>query len=134
MRTALGDFLRARRQIISPDEVGLPRAGDLRRTPGLRREDVAVLAGVSVDCYTRLEQGRERRPSDQVLDALARVFRLDNEATEHLHLLAHPRARRFGVNGEDDRPNPQVLRLMDRWDDVPACVVNRRTDVLARIR
>jgi hypothetical protein len=67
-----------------------------------------------------------------VLNALARVFHLDAEATEHLYQLAHPRALRWGVDGGNDEVNPQVLRLMDRWDHGPALVVNRRTDVLAR--
>ncbi|ETK36667.1 helix-turn-helix transcriptional regulator [Microbispora sp. ATCC PTA-5024] len=134
MQSALGDFLRARRHAMLPDTVGLPRGGNLRRTPGLRREDVAVLAGVSVDYYTRLEQGRERRPSDQVLDALARVFHLDDEASDHLHRLARPRARRSGVRREEGQVHPQVLQLLDEWDRMPACVINRRTDVLARNR
>ncbi|ETK31293.1 helix-turn-helix transcriptional regulator [Microbispora sp. ATCC PTA-5024] len=131
MENPLGDFLRARRQIISPAEVGLPRGVQQRRTPGLRRDEVAVLTGVSVDYYTRLEQGRERRPSDQVLGALARALRLDTDAADHLHELARPRARASGADGDEDRVSPQVLRLMNRWDDVLSVVLNRRTDVLA---
>jgi transcriptional regulator with XRE-family HTH domain len=111
---------------------GLPSGGDRRRTPGLRRDEVAMLAGVSVDYYTRLEQGTEHRPSDQVLDALARVLRLDAEATEQLHRLTRHQARNWDFTGEDDQVKPSVLRLMDRWDNVPACVLNRRTDVLAQ--
>jgi transcriptional regulator with XRE-family HTH domain len=130
MLSPLGEFLRARRQAMLPNEVGLPWGDDRRRTPGLRRDEVALLAGVSLDYYTRLEQGRERRPSDQVIESLARVFHLDAEATEHLHQLARPRARSRGAEGGGDQVNAYVRRLMDRWDHVPACVCNRRTDVL----
>nr|WP_308442331.1 helix-turn-helix transcriptional regulator [Planotetraspora thailandica] len=76
MKSPLGEFLRARRQVVGVDQVGLPSGDDRRRTPGLRRNEVALLAGVSVDYYTRLEQGRERNPSDQVLDALAGALQL----------------------------------------------------------
>ena len=86
----LGDYLRARRERLQPEDVGLVVGGGKRRVPGLRREEVAVLAGVSTDYYLRLEQGRDARPSAQVLDALARALRLDAVATEHLHLLARP--------------------------------------------
>nr|WP_157554335.1 helix-turn-helix domain-containing protein [Herbidospora sakaeratensis] len=130
MRTPLGDFLRARRQTVSPGQVGLP-CGDHRRTPGLRREEVAFLAKVSTDYYTKLEQGIERRPSDQVLDALARVFRLDGDAAGHLRALARPPRSRSEAADPDQEVNPQVLRLMDQWHDVAAAVVNHRTDVLA---
>ncbi|WP_203886922.1 helix-turn-helix domain-containing protein [Planotetraspora kaengkrachanensis] len=132
MRSPLAEFLRARRQLVSPEEAGLPSGHDRRRTPGLRRDEVALLAGVSVDYYMRLEQGRERRPSDQVIDALARVFHLDAEAAEYLHQLARTRARRYGVDGEDEQVVPHVLRLLDGWDHGPAHVLNRRTDVLAQ--
>ncbi|GAA1305366.1 hypothetical protein Psi02_79310 [Planotetraspora silvatica] len=91
-----------------------------------------MLAGVSLDYYARLEQGRERRPSDQVLDALARVFHLDAEAAEYLRRLARTRARRCGVDGEDEQVIAHVLRLLDSWDHGPAHVLNRRTDVLAQ--
>ena len=85
----LGEFLRTRRGELKPADVGLPDVG-LRRVPGLRREEVALLTGVSIDYYTRLEQGRERRPSDQVLDALARVLHLDHHAAGYLFRLAQP--------------------------------------------
>jgi transcriptional regulator with XRE-family HTH domain len=130
MYSPLGEFLRARRQRTTIDQVGLPRVGDRRRTPGLRRDEVAMLAGVSIDYYTRLEQGRERHPSDQVLDALARVLRLDPEAGKHLHELARPRA--YKRRPSTDRVSPDVLQLMDSWDHKPAFVVNRRLDVLAK--
>ncbi|GAA1287542.1 transcriptional regulator [Planotetraspora silvatica] len=91
-----------------------------------------MLAGVSSDYYSRLEQGRERNPSDQVLEALARVLQLDAEATEHLHELAHLRAGRRRSVDRVDHVNPIVLRLMESWDHAPAYVINRRLDVLAR--
>src|SRR4051794_35841882 len=85
--TALGDFLRVRRAEITPGQAGLVTAG-VRRVPGLRREEVALLAGMSVDYYVRLEQGRERHPSGPVLDALARALQLHADARQHLHRLA----------------------------------------------
>src|SRR5246127_996627 len=86
---ALGDYLRARREQVQPEDVGLA-PGARRRVAGLRREELALLAGISVDYYLRLEQGRDKRPSAQVLDALARALRLDVKAAEHLHQLASP--------------------------------------------
>ncbi len=115
---------------MSPGQVGLP-GGANRRTPGLRREEVAFLAKVSTDYYTKLEQGVERRPSDQVLDALAQALRLDDDATGHLRALAQPPTARSETPARDDEINPHVLRLMDRMQDIPAAVVNHRTDVLA---
>ncbi|NEY60859.1 helix-turn-helix transcriptional regulator, partial [Klebsiella pneumoniae] len=85
--TDLGDYLRSRRALVTPADVGLPAAGH-RRVPGLRREEVALLAGLSVDYYSRLEQGRERSPSAQVLDALAAVLRLDEDGRRHLFAVA----------------------------------------------
>jgi transcriptional regulator with XRE-family HTH domain len=90
---ALGGFLRARRAQLRPEATGLPTSGR-RRVPGLRREEVATLAGVSTDYYMRLEQGRERHPSQQVLEAVARALRLDDEAVAHLYRVATPTARR----------------------------------------
>ncbi|WP_371784367.1 helix-turn-helix transcriptional regulator [Streptosporangium subroseum] len=127
----LGEFLRARRQLTRPAQVGLLEIGS-RRTPGLRREEVATLAGVSTDYYVRLEQGRERRPSEQVLDALARVLELDPEATAYLHELARPRVREHRPGDRVDQVSPYVLRLIESWDYALAIVVNRRWDVLAR--
>lgn len=82
----LGNFLRARRDAVTPKDVGLP-PGPSRRVPGLRREEVALLAGVSTDYYMRMEQGRERFPSPQVLQAIARVLRLDQPAAAHMFRL-----------------------------------------------
>ncbi|MET0164817.1 MAG: helix-turn-helix transcriptional regulator, partial [Vicinamibacterales bacterium] len=86
---ALGDFLRARREQVHPEDVGLI-PGARRRVPGLRREELALLAGISSEYYLRLEQGRDTHPSAQILDALARALRLDLKATRHLYRLASP--------------------------------------------
>ena len=88
---ALGEYLRARRELVDPADAGLRVLG-VRRTPGLRREEVATLAGISADYYLRLEQGRDRNPSPQVLEALARVFGLDATATQYLLSLSAARA------------------------------------------
>jgi transcriptional regulator with XRE-family HTH domain len=125
----LAEFLRARRKVTTVEQVGL-LAGGRRRTPGLRREEVAMLAGLSTDYYIRLEQGRERHPSDQVVEALARVFQLDSEGTSHLHDLVHPRPRR----GPIDLVDPTVVLLMESWRHAPAYVVNHRLDVLVSNR
>ncbi|WP_084369762.1 helix-turn-helix transcriptional regulator [Microbispora sp. ATCC PTA-5024] len=125
----LGDFLRARRESTRLEDVGLTRVGR-RRTPGLRREEVAMLAGVSTDYYVRLEQGRERRPSEQVLDALARVLELDPAATEHLYELAHPRPRQRPARREEEVA-PGLLRLLRLWDHTPAFIRGRWMDLLA---
>nr|WP_009943527.1 helix-turn-helix transcriptional regulator [Saccharopolyspora erythraea] len=129
MRSDLGDYLRARRARVGPGEVNLPSTG-YRRVPGLRREEVALLAGLSVDYYVRLEQGRERSPSAQVVDALAAALRLDEDGRGHLFRLAGlgPRARTAAVR---DRVDPSLLELMDAWPDNPAIVYNRAYDVLA---
>ncbi|WP_030671106.1 helix-turn-helix domain-containing protein [Streptomyces sp. NRRL B-1347] len=128
-RTELGAYLTARRAHVTPAEVNLPATGH-RRVPGLRREEVALLAGVSADYYVRLEQGRERSPSAQVLDALAAALRLDEDGRLHLFRLAGlgPRARAAGVR---DRVEPSLLTLMDAWPHNPAVVYNRAYDVLA---
>src|SRR5579862_1288105 len=87
--TSLGQYLRARRELVLPEDVGLVSLGR-RRVRGLRREELATLAGISADYYLRLEQGRDHRPSAQVIDALARALQLDEDATAHLHSLARP--------------------------------------------
>lgn len=128
----LGDFLRARRGQISPTEAGLQSHG-VRRVPGLRREEVAILAGLSADYYTRLEQGRERNPSAQVLDALSRALRLDADQEMHVYRLARlvPGARGSGAR---ESVGPALLQLMDTYDSTPAFVLNRTLDILARNR
>jgi transcriptional regulator with XRE-family HTH domain len=125
---ALGDFLRARREQVQPEDVGLA-PGTRRRVAGLRREELALLAGISVDYYLRLEQGRDKNPSAQVLDALARALRLDVKAAAHLHQLALPTADRrdyAGVEAAADGTD----ELIDQFA-MPAIVVSRCLDVLA---
>ncbi|WP_406450884.1 helix-turn-helix transcriptional regulator [Streptomyces sp. NBC_00876] len=125
----LGDFLRSRRARIQPEDVGLNSYGR-RRVPGLRREEVAQLAGVSVDYYIRLEQGRGPSVSDAVLDAIARVLRLD--ATEHAYLrkVARPSAR-TAEPSTVQRVRPGLRLLLDTLDRAPAFILGRRMDVLA---
>jgi transcriptional regulator with XRE-family HTH domain len=126
----LGEFLRARRELARPADLGLPDSGR-RRVPGLRREEVAMLAGVSTDYYVRLEQGRERHPSDEVLTALAGVLGLDEDALAHLRQLAAPRPRRRRAQPRPERASPGLLSLLGQWPDTPAFVMNRFRDVLA---
>ncbi|MEU6312517.1 helix-turn-helix transcriptional regulator [Streptomyces sp. NPDC047014] len=127
----LGEFLRARRAALQPQEVGMASHG-VRRVAGLRREEVAVLAGINVDYYTRLEQGRERHPSPQVLDSLARALRLTHDARSHLHHLAGsgtaPGSRRSAASGAVD---PALRRLLDGQTGAPAFVIDETLDVLA---
>jgi transcriptional regulator with XRE-family HTH domain len=128
-RTELAAFLRARRSRIRPEDVGLP-PGVRRRTPGLRREEVAQLAGVGVTWYTWLEQGRPINASAQVLDAVARTLRLDQPEREHLYHLAE-------VPYEADHQTaaravgPEVQSILDTLDPHPAVVYNSRFDILA---
>jgi transcriptional regulator with XRE-family HTH domain len=123
----LGDFLRTRRARLRPQDVGLPEHGR-RRVPGLRREELALLAGVSVDYYVRLEQGRDVHPSEQVLDAISRALQLDDDERAHLDALVRPRKR--ARRRRPERVRPTVQQLLDRID-VPAMVIGRRMDVLA---
>lgn len=126
----IGQFLRARRELVQPEDVGIESYGR-RRVPGLRREELAMLAGVSVDYYVRLEQGRERHPSEQVLEALARALQLDDTAARHLQELARPPTRRRRPSARPQRVRPGVERLMDSWSHSPAFVMGRCMDVLA---
>ncbi|NEE00794.1 helix-turn-helix transcriptional regulator [Phytoactinopolyspora halotolerans] len=125
----LGDFLRARRGQVSPADAGIPTMGT-RRVPGLRREEVATMAGMSVDYYVRLEQGRERNPSAQVLDAIARVLQLSDDARLHLFQVAGLTPTPYRGSAPE-RVDAQLLRLMDMWPDNPAIVLGRAYDVLA---
>ena len=127
----IGEFLRARREQLRPEEVGIPELGGRRRVPGLRREELAMLAGVSADYYVRLETGRDQHPSEQVLDALAGALRLDDDTTVHLHELARPAPRRRRPRARAERIRPGVLRLLEAWPQTPAYVSGRRMDVLA---
>jgi transcriptional regulator with XRE-family HTH domain len=126
----LGEFLRARREVTAPRQVGLLNVGP-RRTPGLRREEVAMLAEVSTDYYIRLEQGRERHPSARVLGALVRVLDLGPDAAAHLYELAHPRPWPRETTGGTEQVSPDLLRLMRSWSSTPAFVCDRWMDVLA---
>ncbi|GAB2781395.1 helix-turn-helix transcriptional regulator [Amycolatopsis magusensis] len=128
--TPLGEFLRARREAVQPRDVGLPEHGR-RRVKGLRREEVAILAGVSSDYYMRLEQGRESSPSPQVVDAVARALRLDDAATAHLWLLVQPPEARVARRTEGLPVSPQLLQLMDGWTGSPAFVLGPALDILA---
>jgi transcriptional regulator with XRE-family HTH domain len=123
---ALGDYLRARRQQVRPEDVGLV-SGARRRVPGLRREELAMLAGISAEYYLRLEVGRDKHPSAQVVEALARALRLDTKATQHLHSLANP-------TGSDnpDLAGARAYALTELIDQflMPAIVANRYLDVL----
>jgi transcriptional regulator with XRE-family HTH domain len=125
----LGDYLRGRRAQLTPEALGLPVYGR-RRVVGLRREEVAMLTGVSVDYYVRLEQGREVSPSPQVLDSLGEVLRLDDDGRQHLYRLAglSPRPASAAAVEEVDS---SLLELMLSWRDSPAIVLGRAFDVLA---
>ncbi|MEU9129714.1 helix-turn-helix transcriptional regulator [Kitasatospora sp. NPDC048540] len=132
--TTLRDFLRSRRARLRPADVGLPEFGGPRRVAGLRREELAQLAGVSVDYYTRMEQGRVRGASPAVLDALARALRLDQEETRHLHRIARPGAPRGAARPRPARPQqvrPMLRTLLDSLDALPALVMGRRMEILA---
>ncbi|WP_327357519.1 helix-turn-helix domain-containing protein [Streptomyces sp. NBC_01304] len=131
--TELGRYLRARRGLVSPQEAGLPAGGGIRRTPGLRREELATMSGVSVDYYTRLERGRETNPSPAVLDAIARVLRLTGDAHERLHELAELASGRLTEpRSADDRTvRPSVLRMLDAVSPMPGYVASRYSYVLA---
>jgi transcriptional regulator with XRE-family HTH domain len=131
-RKELRDFLFSRRAKVTPQQAGLPTYGGHRRVPGLRREEVSLLAGVSVDYYTRLERGNAQGVSDTVLEALARALRLDEAERAHLFGLA----RRSTTTGPARRRPAQRVRsglqqLLDAMTDVPACAQNGRLDVLA---
>lgn len=126
----LGEFLRVRRSRVSPADVGFPTSTG-RRVSGLRREEVAVLAGVSADYYARLEQGRERHPSGQVVDAIARALCLDADACWHAYRLAGLVPRPEAPSLDADKVAGSLLRLMDAFPTAVAYVLNRRMDVLA---
>ncbi len=133
-RSEVREFLSSRRDRITPDRAGLPAYGGNRRVPGLRREEVALLAGVSVDYYTRLERGDLSGASDSVLDSLARALQFDDAETAHLFDLARtanaspgakkPRKRADGIR-------PSILRLLDAITDAPAMIRNNYFDYVA---
>lgn len=125
----LGAYVRARRELVTPEQVGIPVLG-VRRVPGLRREEVAMLAGISADYYLRLEQGRDRNPSAQVLESLARVLRLDEEATAYLLGLGSAAPRRRRRRARKETVPPGIVQLVAALP-LPAYVEGRRFDVLA---
>ncbi|MDQ0583116.1 helix-turn-helix domain-containing protein [Streptomyces rishiriensis] len=128
-RAELSEFLRTRRARLKPEDVGLPDFGRHRRVPGLRREELAQLAGVSVAYYTRLEQGNGRNVSAEVLDSIARALRLSDAEHAHLTHLAKPKHKK-----KQSAPPQQVRgplrQLLDTMDSVPAYLIGRRTEIL----
>jgi transcriptional regulator with XRE-family HTH domain len=130
LMTEFGEYLKRRRAELTPADVGLPTTS-FRRVQGLRREEVADLAGVSTDYYTRLEQGRDLSPSEAVLDALSRALELDDAGRAHLqHLARAPRTPR-SPKPTVQRVRPEVHSMLDAWTMQPAFVLGRRGDVLA---
>jgi transcriptional regulator with XRE-family HTH domain len=126
----LGEFLRARRELVQPHEVGLP-AGSRRRVAGLRREEVAVLAGISTEYYLRLEQGRDRHPSEQVVGAIASALSLDEEGRAHALDLARDRSSRARILTQPADRVPPGVQMLLATINAPSFVLNRYRDVLA---
>ncbi|MFF9057600.1 helix-turn-helix domain-containing protein [Streptomyces sp. NPDC101213] len=130
-RAELSEFLRTRRARLKPGDVGLPDFGRHRRVPGLRREELAQLAGVSVAYYTRLEQGNGRNVSTEVLDSIARALRLTDAEHAHLTHLAKPKQHKKKPAARGRQVRPALRDLLGLMDGVPAYVVGRRTEILA---
>jgi transcriptional regulator with XRE-family HTH domain len=130
-RDEMAEFLRVRRAALRPDDVGLPR-GQRRRTPGLRREEVAALCGMSADYYSRLERGGGPQPSEQMLAAIARGLRLTLDERDHLFVLAGHNAPARTMRGE--HVNPGMMRILDRLDDTPAQVITDVGETLVQTR
>ena len=128
-RRAFAAFLRSRRERLTPEDVGLA-PGIRRRTPGLRREEVALLAGVGSTWYTWLEQGRDVNPSIEVLSALAKALKLDPAERQHLFLLSDRPAPESRRSGPETVPEP-ILRMLESMAGQPAYVLGRRWDILA---
>ncbi|GAA0996779.1 helix-turn-helix domain-containing protein [Subtercola frigoramans] len=125
----LGDYLRARRELLQPADVALPEGAGIRRVPGLRRSEVAAIAGISTEYYVKLEQGQEAHPTDQVLNSLSRALQLDATANSYLHALAH-------LPQKPIRPTstPAVERtrwLIDSWPMTAAMILDRHFDIVA---
>ncbi|GAA1643803.1 helix-turn-helix transcriptional regulator [Actinoplanes couchii] len=129
---ALGAFLRSRRDRLTPAQAGIDPFPGPRRVPGLRKDELAVLAGISSDHYSRLEQGRQSTLSDEMCAALARALRLDDVERRHLRTLARPTSRRRSGWEHPQRPEPGMLRMMSALDHLPALLLGRRSEVLAR--
>ncbi|MFF4351544.1 helix-turn-helix domain-containing protein [Streptomyces sp. NPDC001530] len=129
-RAELSEFLRTRRARLKPEDVGLPDFGRHRRVPGLRREELAQLAGVSVAYYTRLEQGNGRNVSAEVLDAIARALRLSDAEHAHLTHLAKPKQHKKKQPARPQQVRGALRQLLDAFDGVPAYITGRRSDIL----
>ncbi|WP_406208561.1 helix-turn-helix transcriptional regulator [Kitasatospora sp. NBC_01560] len=131
-RTELSEFLRSRRARLRPEDVGLPDHGTRRRVPGLRREELAQLAGVSTAYYIRLEQGHGESVSTAVLDSIARALRLTTAEREHLQRITKPARRRTGrpAAGRRQQIRPALQQLLDAMESVPAYVLGRRLDIV----
>ncbi|WPF80714.1 helix-turn-helix transcriptional regulator [Sanguibacter sp. 4.1] len=134
-RAALGAFLRSRRDRLTPSQAGITAFPGPRRVPGLRKEELAVLAGLSPDHYSRLEQGRQQNVTDEVVRALSQALQLDDVERAHLQDLAAPTSRRRWAGPEAaQRPDPGMLRLMTTLEHVPVLLLGRRAEVLASNR
>jgi transcriptional regulator with XRE-family HTH domain len=129
-RAELSEFLRTRRARLKPEDVGMPDFGRHRRVPGLRREELAQLAGVSVAYYTRLEQGNGRNVSAEVLDAIARALRLTDAEHAHLTHLAKPKQHKKKQGGRPQQVRGALRQLLDSLDGVPAYITGQRSDIL----
>lgn len=126
---SLGAYLRARRELVTPEQAGIPGLG-MRRVPGLRREEVAMLAGISADYYLRLERGRDRNPSVQVLEAIARVLHLDDDHFAHLLTLVSDAPRQRKRRPRKETVPPGALKLLESLVQ-PAFIEGRYFDILA---
>jgi transcriptional regulator with XRE-family HTH domain len=129
-RAELSEFLRTRRARLKPEDVGLPEFGRHRRVPGLRREELAQLAGVSVAYYTRLEQGNGRNVSAEVLDSIARALRLSDAEHAHLTHLAKPKQHKKKPSARPQQVRSSLRQLLDVMDGVPAYIAGRRSEIL----
>ncbi|MFJ3303280.1 helix-turn-helix domain-containing protein [Streptomyces sp. NPDC086549] len=130
-RAELSEFLRSRRARLKPEDVGLPDFGRHRRVPGLRREELAQLAGVSVAYYTRLEQGNGRNVSVEVLDSISRALRLTDAEHAHLTHLAKGKQHKKKASARPQQVRGSLRQLLDTMDGVPAYVAGRRSEILA---
>ena len=130
-RAELSEFLRTRRARLKPEDVGLPDFGRHRRVPGLRREELAQVAGVSVAYYTRLEQGNGRNVSAEILDSIARALRLTDAEHAHLTHLAKPKQHKKKPAARAEQVRGPLRQLLDSIDSIPAYITGRRSDILA---
>ena len=130
-RSALGAFLRSRRDGLTPSQAGIAPFPGPRRVPGLRKEELALLAGISSDHYSRLEQGRQHTITDDIVESLSRALQLNAVERAHLRDLAAPRRRATAAWEAPQRPDPGLLRMMTALDHVPALLLGRRSEILA---